>query len=101
MPISTAIFIGFVLNELVTNSMKYAIQMDQKLKIGVKFTEIENHLTIEYWDNGKGLLAENTEFENGGFGFKLMQIMMKQLKSTLYYSIEKGNPTFKFTISKA
>jgi two-component sensor histidine kinase len=45
MPISTAIFIGFVLNELVTNSMKYAIQMDQKLKIGVKFTEIENHPT--------------------------------------------------------
>lgn len=101
MPVSSAIFIGFIINELVTNSMKYAVNEKKNLEIGVKLMENDDYLFIEYWDNGKGLSKKNIQLENGGFGFRLIHIMMKQLKSEMEYSIQVGKPTFKFKIVKS
>lgn len=64
LPVSlqTAIPLGLVINEIVTNSLKYAFPGDRggKIILSTKIRE-EGGLTIEIGDNGKGL-SESSDF---------------------------------------
>lgn len=98
--VSTAVLVGFILNELITNSIKHGMTTVSDLSIGIKLIEDKNSLTIHYWDNGIGLPNGTLLLNEGGFGFKLINIMIKQLKSKMNYSVIEGKPTFSFTIQK-
>jgi len=93
-----AIFIGLVINELATNSVKYAKPENNRLCLGVNLDIESNKLTIEYSDNGQGVPSEISVDEKGGFGFKLIKIMMNQLDSEMRYSKSENISIFKFTI---
>lgn len=77
--IDTSIPLALIINELYTNSIKYAFTEDTlQPKINIKLTEINNELVLVFTDNGQGfdssLIKEN-------FGTKLIRSLSRQLKA--------------------
>lgn len=78
--VDTAIPLGLIINELLTNSLKYAFDETDSGKIGVQLfidQQKELHLLIE--DNGKGV-TQKKETSSTKFGTKIVQILSKKLK---------------------
>jgi len=88
--------IGLILNELVTNSFKYAFI--NKIKGTIKVELIQNNEAINLLisDNGSGI-PDGLNNIHGGFGLKLVKILTEQLNAKLSYSQNKWN-TFKIKI---
>lgn len=82
--------VGIIVNELITNAMKYAFQDRETGKITIS-SRIENdHVSITVEDNGKGS-DHPIDFENSpGFGLQLVSLLTKQLKGTIHSSNETG-----------
>ena len=96
MDMKSSIFIGLILNELITNSFKYAFDNIEKPIIYVQVTESESWTYLEYWDNGLGLEEGFDITKTKGFGFKIMNILVQQTDATLEYIGQK----FLLTIPK-
>lgn len=83
--------LGIIINELITNSMKYAFTEKTKGVIGISADTTGSHVSIVVRDNGGGL-PESVDFGNpGGFGFILVELMIKQMGGSI--SIERGEGT--------
>ncbi len=87
--IQTAIPLGLILNELISNTLKYAfIEFDSNSKITIQVEqEGNNHYCLMYTDNGIGYNANNKE--NNFKGLDLVHLLVLQLNGT----IEKLNTT--------
>jgi two-component sensor histidine kinase len=94
---STALFLGLILNELATNSYKYAFKESQAGKIGIELQKTDARLTIIYYDTGIGL-SFGYEEQKGGFGFKLMRILTEQIDAVLTYEKLQNKSQFKIEI---
>jgi two-component sensor histidine kinase len=82
--IDRAIPFGLVLNELVSNSFKYAFPEERENnKIYIHIRKNGQHGFFEYTDNGVGLPADSEERANSSMGIKLMSRLVNQLQSTL------------------
>lgn len=92
--VDTAIPIGLIVNELMTNALKYGFPNQQQGQIDISLTKNETtqqlYLTIA--DNGVGMttIEEATMKSSGGFGMRLVNLLTKQLKGTLVTRPEKG-----------
>jgi two-component sensor histidine kinase len=93
-----AIPIGLLMNEIVTNSFKYAFNsnshkgnlQDLILVSLHKTSNVDNEFVISVKDNGPGL-PENFDFsKTKSLGFKLIHIFVKQLKGELNYFNDSG-----------
>lgn len=85
-----AVPIGLIINEILTNSVKYAFDSDMQNKtINVKmYQDNKDSFILEVCDNGKGIDIENLE---QGFGFILIQTLaVHQLKGTVEYFNKNG-----------
>ena len=76
--VDTAMPIGLILNELLTNSFKYAFNLVEKpcLVINLK---LNNQLTLEVQDNGKGIDLDRWQKAKDSFGKKLIAGLTKQI----------------------
>lgn len=95
--IDTAIPLGLILNELITNSFKYAFtdMMEGSLKIELsQKAEDEYLLTVQ--DSGKGLPNDFNLKKAKSIGLKLVKGLSRQLHGKFDYKFESGA---KFTIS--
>ena len=97
--INEAIPIGLMLNELVTNSFKYAFtdQPDKKILVSVK--GVGDEVTITYRDNGSGF-PEGVDFNTPrNLGLTLVHAQLQQLDATYQAETENGfYLQFTFTI---
>jgi len=74
------IHIGIIINELMTNSLKYAFaQTDGSIRIEIK--RIDNNYLLHYSDNGKGI--DNSKAEDTGFGLRLIGLSVEHLQGTM------------------
>ena len=93
MDIDTAIPCGLIINELVTNSLKYAfpcLNKEDIVKVGLKKLQPDK-LKLFVSDNGVGL-PENLDMENvETLGLKMVKILVNQLKGTL--EVDRTNGT--------
>lgn len=80
-----SLFLGMVINELATNSFKYAFEGMRSGKIGVEIQKENGTLQVIYFDNGPGLKKE-FDLNNSGFGFKLIRILTQQMKAIIKYT---------------
>jgi two-component system, sensor histidine kinase PdtaS len=80
----TAVPIGLLVSELVTNSYKYAFREREEGRIEVKMRELETgKYTLQISDNGQGLPKE-LDLENlDSLGLELVQILAEQLDAQL------------------
>lgn len=83
--IDRAIPFGLMLNELVSNSFKYAFPHgDENGKIYIHIRKIgEQEGYFEYADNGVGLPEDSEERANTSMGIRLMNRLANQLQTTL------------------
>lgn len=79
--ITEAIPIGLLLNELITNSFKYAFNENNEGSITIKLSEKENSITILYEDDGKGF-ENNIDFNTPkNLGLSLVHTQLQQLEA--------------------
>ena len=83
--IDTMIPLGLILNELITNSYKYAFEKNKENTISVSITQKESYFQLIYSDNGTGM-PENIDFKNSGtLGLELIHILTEQLEGKIEY----------------
>lgn len=89
--IDTAIPLGLIVNELVSNAYKYAFDNKDTgtIKIGIKaINNIDYELNVE--DDGDGLPKDFNQVESKSLGLKLVKILTKQLRGALSTNTDKG-----------
>jgi two-component sensor histidine kinase len=102
--IDTAIPLGLIINELLTNTFKYGFDADHpELHIQLKKMDNEDYV-LEVKDNGQGL-PEGFDFDNArSLGLRLVRRLSKQLQGYTRYAFDQGasfSVTFKDTIARA
>jgi two-component sensor histidine kinase/sugar lactone lactonase YvrE len=94
--IDTAVPLGLILNELLTNSCKYAVNGSNDLVISISLREnSKGSFTLEYKDNGKGLEGSLNLKKPSTLGLKLITGLSEQLMGAAHYEFDHGS---KFTI---
>jgi PAS domain S-box-containing protein len=96
----TAIPLGLLVNELVSNSMKYAfsnIQNVEKNEIYIELKKEENNYKLIVKDNGKGL-PDDFKFQKAEtLGLKLINSLADQIDGTIELNNDQGTEfTIKF-----
>lgn len=89
--ITKAMPCGLIINELVTNSYKYAFKTLKQPKLEVNIYRKNSELIIIIKDNGKGLKKDFYDIYNDTLGLKLVSSIVKyQLFGTIDYKYENG-----------
>jgi PAS domain S-box-containing protein len=90
MGIDTAIPLGLIINELVTNSLKYAFPEGAKeKKLKISLTKNGELFKLEIADNGVGILE--SELENPKtLGLQLVKNLVNQLNGTMNINVDNG-----------
>jgi two-component sensor histidine kinase len=101
--VDTLIPLGLILNELVTNSLKYAFPDDRKGQIEILLKEDENQLIVQVKDDGVGYKPD--QVRSNSFGSVLIGSLIQQLDGQIETVIDNGtNITLKlneYQISKS
>lgn len=93
--LDTAIPCGLIINELISNALKYAFKGQGKGKLTVQVKHSDPALKIVIADNGKGLPA-NVDFRNTeSLGLQLVVTLTEQINGKINLESKKGT---KFTI---
>jgi PAS domain S-box-containing protein len=96
--VDTAIPLGMVVNELVTNAVKYAYPPPDKGLILVRFVRVGDGLVLSVRDSGRGLPGHAESRVSGGLGMKLVKSLVAQVQGKL---ITLGPPGAAFEITLA
>lgn len=94
MPLSTAIAVplGLIVNELATNSLKYAFKDRETGELGVSLKQEDDNLVLEIWDDGVGI--DPSARVDSGLGQRLIDSFSDQLKAeTRLESGDQGTRT--------
>ena len=83
--------LGIILNELLTNIMKYAFTVEKNGIVSVILMTNNNHVIIIVGDNGI-TMPESVNFENTpGFGLSLVSMLTQQIGGSI--RIDRGDGT--------
>lgn len=88
--------IGLIVNELVTNSLKYAFPESSRGTIKILLKHINGTANITVSDDGVGVPADFSIETAGGLGTQLVYMLTQQLNGSITINKEKGTS---FTIS--
>ncbi len=88
--IDTAIPIGLILNELITNVFKYAFEVNTNGQIKICLIETGATLVLTVTDNGKGLPADFDRFNLKSFGLQLVQSLSEKLGAEMRVKSKGG-----------
>lgn len=94
--ITQAIPLGLLVNELVTNSLKYAFPKEsEENSIRLSIHADGNQIKVDFIDNGVGFDMSEDSFKTG-LGFKIMDSLLSQLDST-YQMVSTDGFNLSFT----
>lgn len=82
--------IGIILNECITNSMKYAFDKTSEPLISVSSYRHGDKIIIIYQDNGKGFKRKPEPDKSSTFGLKLIRMLVEQLNGDLNEESSQG-----------
>lgn len=87
--VDVAIPLGLIVNELITNSFKYAYKDTQFPALYVYFKN-DGDITLKIQDNGVGIDEELVGRKSNSFGQKLIKGLSKQLKGEYEFRNNQG-----------
>lgn len=97
--IQAAIPCGLIVNELVSNSLKYAFSTDKKGEISIEFNSVDDNFTLIVSDNGKGF-PQDLDFRNTeSLGLQLVNALTEQLEGNIELDNSIGTE-FKITFMR-
>ncbi len=80
--VDTAISIGLLINELVTNAIKHAFEGHRSPELSLTVKRVESDmLMLSFRDNGPGFHYPGS---GKGFGMKLIGLLLRKLKAALH-----------------
>lgn len=89
--VDTAIPLGLIINELMTNSLKYAFPNGSSGTINIRFwINEQKELCLILADDGRGEVAEAQKTASTSFGSSLIKILSKKLKGKIAVTIKQG-----------
>ncbi|WP_353644992.1 histidine kinase dimerization/phosphoacceptor domain -containing protein [Mesorhizobium sp. WSM2239] len=94
-PTDQAIPIGLLVNELITNAVKYAYPEGfGEVRLAVASAEQGGHLSLEVSDRGIGLPAGQDSAKSGGLGTKLISGLARRLGGEVQWQDAKPGTRF-------
>jgi two-component system, sensor histidine kinase PdtaS len=87
----TAIPLGMILNELISNSLKYAFKNIDNGDIWVTMKKNENELLLQVKDNGIGLPVDFNPENSSSFGYEIIKAFSQKLRARM--NIDGNNGT--------
>lgn len=88
--IDTAIPLGLLINETLTNALKYGIVNEEKGLISIRLRkDKENAFILNIGDNGKGFSEEITYKNSKSLGLKLIHNLTRQLQGSINRDLSK------------
>ncbi|GAB4490733.1 MAG: hypothetical protein OHK0019_09940 [Saprospiraceae bacterium] len=98
--VDTAVPLGLIVNELLSNSLKYAFPNGQQGEVKIKLEKTGAAiLRLEVADNGIG---KSGMTQGTGFGAQLISLLTRQLDGTMREEIREGTKVcFEFNLKKA
>jgi len=100
MGIDTAIPCGLIVNELLTNSYKYAFPGSRTGEIRIKlYVDEKSQYQLVIADNGIGLPRDMGISDSPTLGFQLVSLLADQLEGTITINVENGTE-FRITFSQ-
>jgi two-component system, sensor histidine kinase PdtaS len=89
--VDTVIPIGLIVNELISNALKYAFTETEKGLIEISLLHSTNQLLLEVKDNGKGMPAEwNYNSVSASLGYQLIKSFVQKMKGELLVNSNNG-----------
>lgn len=86
--IDTAVPLGLIVNELLTNTLKYAFPEGQQGKVEIKlYKQPGGALHLEVSDNGVG---KSGQTKGTGFGGQLVSLLTQQLSGSMIEEVTNG-----------
>jgi len=100
--VDTAVPIGLIVNELLTNALKYAFPKNEQGTIHISLEKTdENNLKLSIRDNGVGKVVGIAPIGTG-FGSQLVQLLTQQLNGKMQEHINEGTHIeFDFLLKKS
>lgn len=99
--VDTAVPLGLIVNELLTNAIKYAFPGRRDGKISVSLKKKEDALTLAVTDNGVGK-STDLPTQGTGFGSQLVRLLTAQLNGEMTEENKEGTTVlFKFKLIQA
>lgn len=90
--IEVALPLGLIINELATNSFKYAKPNNDELQLKVNLNKIdEKKYTLIYSDNGVGMPADFSLDKAKSLGMRIVNKLAKQIKGSSDYTYNNGS----------
>ncbi|MBL0404228.1 DUF4118 domain-containing protein [Microvirga aerilata] len=92
-PLTQAVSVGLIINELLVNALKYAFPEDRDGRVGVTFTRKGDEYCLAVRDDGVGLSASRESASSPsstGLGQRLIRSFVAQLGGR--HEIEPGSP---------
>jgi two-component sensor histidine kinase len=88
--VNEAIPLGLIINELLTNTYKYAFPAhQQEKKVIIRFLKKQTDFILRVSDNGTGFPDHFNPDDSGSLGYQIINGLVQQLKGTI--TIEKDS----------
>lgn len=84
--LSRAVSVGLIVNEAMTNALKYGFPDDMAGSVAISFAQEDGAFCLEVADTGTGMRKDQ---DGGGVGIKLIRALAQQLKGSVEW---KGPP---------
>ncbi|MDP2058682.1 MAG: sensor histidine kinase, partial [Flavobacteriaceae bacterium] len=99
--IDTAVPLGLIVNELLTNAMKHAFPENRIGNIKIDLQQADES-TLQLYVSDDGIGAKNKSCHNVGFGTQLIKLLVQQLNGRMKSDFNRGTHIyFEFKTDKA
>jgi two-component sensor histidine kinase len=88
--ISQAIPLALVLNEAITNSVKYAFPNNRRGEINIKMRQTGENIELVIMDNGVGMVKATDDTDIDSLGLKLMRGLIKEISGQIQFENNNG-----------
>jgi two-component system, sensor histidine kinase PdtaS len=88
--VSHAIPLGLIINEAVTNSIKYAFPTNRKGEICISMLNFGDRIKLELADNGIGMPQIDSNVEPESLGLRLMKGLSEDIDADISFEIDNG-----------
>jgi two-component sensor histidine kinase len=88
--VSQAIPIALIVNEAVTNAIKYAFPDRRPGTITILLQQLEDHMKLTVKDNGVGMDQVLLDIELNSLGIQLMKGLAREINGAISFDIDQG-----------